>query len=156
MLRTHTIRDILSLRQCAAIAVLFAVAVAHSVVICTELHSPLQMHWRIPGGARSGKRGWCSPFTRRCRARVRVSRHSGQDDRHTSGDGRNVTPKSAPERTPFKSVLLCVVIPATTGRGCRRRVRYANTLFDPPTADRRHPVTTFPHAVFASLTCLTE
>ena len=38
--------------------------------------------------------------------------------------------------------------------GCRRRVRYANTLFDPPAADRRHPVTTFPHAVFASLTCL--
>ena len=36
-----------------------------------------------PGGARSGKRGWCSPFTRRRRrrrrrVRVRVARHSGQ------------------------------------------------------------------------------
>jgi hypothetical protein len=43
------------LRLCAAIAVLFAAAVAHSVVICTEPHSPLQMHWRIPGWARSTK-----------------------------------------------------------------------------------------------------
>lgn len=36
-----------------------------------------------PGGARSGKRGWCSPFTRRRRrrrrrVRVRVAQHSGQ------------------------------------------------------------------------------
>ncbi len=86
------------LRLCAAIAVLFAVAVAHSVVICTEPHSPLQMHWSIPGGARSGKRGWCSPFNRPCRVRVRVARHSSQDDRHTPGPAetslRNPSPSN--------------------------------------------------------------
>ena len=43
--------------------------------------------------------------------------------------GRNVTPKSAPGRTAFKSVLLCVAIPSTTGQACCRRVRQkANTL----------------------------
>ncbi len=109
------------LRQCAAIAGLFAAALVNSVVICTEPHSPLQMHWRIPRGARAGKRGWCSPFTRPCRVRVRVARHSGQDDRHTPGvsrrsfsakpDPAETSLRNRPRRTAFKSVLLCVAIP---------------------------------------------
>ncbi len=114
------------LRLCAAIAVLFAAALVNSVVICTEPHSPLQMHWRIPGGVRSGKRAWCSPFTRPCRVRVRVARHSGQDARHTPGDGRNVTPKSAPEEPPSRA---CCSASPSRKPVCRRRVRReANTL----------------------------
>jgi hypothetical protein len=38
------------LRPCAAIAVLFAVAVEHSVVICTDPHSPLRMTGASPEG----------------------------------------------------------------------------------------------------------
>jgi hypothetical protein len=109
-----------------------------------------------PGGARSGKRGWCSPFTRRRRrrrrrVRVRVAQHSGQSaaslpspqKRHSE----SVTPRSRLQRA-------CCSASPSRRQGCRRRVRYANTLFDPPAADRRHPVTTFPRAVFATLTCL--
>jgi hypothetical protein len=107
-----------------------------------------------PGGARSGKRGWCSPFTRRRRrrrrrVRVRVAQHSGQSaaslpspqNRHSE----SVAPRSRLQRA-------CCSASPSRKPGCRRRVRYANTLFDPPTADRRHPVTSFPRVVFASLT----
>jgi hypothetical protein len=92
------------LRLCAAIAVLFAAALVNSVVICTEPHSPLQMHWRIPGGARAGKRGWCPPFTRPCRVRVKVARHSGQDDRHTPGvSRRSFSAKPDPAETSLRN-----------------------------------------------------
>ena len=92
-----------------------------------------------PGGARSGKRGWCSPFTRRRRrrrrrVRVRVAQHSGQSaaslpspqNRHSE----SVAPRSRLQRA-------CCSASPSRRPGCRRRVRYANTLFDPPTADRR-------------------
>jgi hypothetical protein len=60
---------------------------------------------------------------------------------------RNVAPKVSPTEAAFTSALLCVAIPeaglspqsSPGGQGPR----------NPPTADRRHPVTTFPHAVFA-------
>jgi hypothetical protein len=65
---------------------------------------------------------------------------------------RIVTPKVSPTGAAFTCALLCVAIPAaglspqSSPGGQRPR--------DPPTADRRHPVTAFPRAVFAALTCL--
>jgi hypothetical protein len=67
-----------------------------------------------PGGARSGKRGWCSPFTRRRRGRrrrvrVRVARHSGQSATSLPSPQNRHSESVAP--AAFKSVLLCVAIP---------------------------------------------
>jgi len=108
-----------------------------------------------PGGARSGKRGWCSPFTRRRRSRrrrvrVRVAQHSGQSAASLPSPQNRHSESVAP--AAFTCALLCVAIPeaglsprsSPGGQGPR----------DPPTADRRHPVTSFPRAVFAPLTCL--
>lgn len=82
---THTIRVILCLRLCAAIAVLFAAAVINSVVNLHRTAFAASDALAHPRRARPGKRGWSSPFTRPCRVRVRGSRHSGQDGRHTPG-----------------------------------------------------------------------
>jgi hypothetical protein len=109
-----------------------------------------------PGGARSGKRGWCSPLTRRRRrrrrrVRVRFAQHSGQSAASLPSPQKRHSESVAPGAA-FTCALLCVAIPAaglspqSSPRGQRPR--------DPPTADRRHPVTTFPRAVFAPLTCV--
>ena len=110
-----------------------------------------------PGGARSGKRGWCSPFTRRRRGRrrrvrVRVARHSGQTAASLPSPQKRHSESVAPE-PPSRA---CCSASPSRQPGCRRRVRYANTLLMRPAdgSHRRHPVTTFPHVVFASLTCL--
>jgi len=65
---------------------------------------------------------------------------------------RTVTPKVSPPGVAFKSALLCVAIPEA-GLSPQSSPGGQGPL-DPPTADRRHPVTTFPRAVFAPLTCL--
>ena len=114
------------------------------------------MHWRSPRRGTLRQTRLVFALTRRRRrrrrrVRVRVAQHSGQSaaslpspqNRHSE----SVAPRSRLQRA-------CCSASPSRRPGCRRRVRYANTLFDPPTADRRHPVTTFPHAVFAPLTCL--
>ena len=65
---------------------------------------------------------------------------------------RNVAPKVAP--TGFKSALLCVAIPEA-GLSPQSSPGGQGPL-DPPTADRRHPVTPFPRAVFAPLTSFSD
>ena len=67
-----------------------------------------------PGGARSGKRGWCSPFTRRRRrrrrrVRVRVAQHSGQSAASLPSPQNRHSESVAP--SAFTSALLCVAIP---------------------------------------------
>ena len=67
-----------------------------------------------PGGARSGKRGWCSPLTRRRRrrrrrVRVRVAQHSGQSAASLPSPQKRHSESVAP--AAFKSALLCVAIP---------------------------------------------
>jgi hypothetical protein len=102
-----------------------------------------------PGGARSGKRGWCSPFTRRRRGRrrrvrVSVARHSGQ----TAASLPSPQKRHSESVAPAASKACCSASPSPQ-RDCGRRVRQeANTLLMRP-ADGSHRR----RAVFAALTC---
>jgi hypothetical protein len=155
MLRTHTIRVTLRLRQCAAIAVcrlppskIRASSVQPAIAASDALAQPQEGHAQAnaagvrpsPVAAEDGVAGFGSALPSIPASRPLLSRRR-----------RNVTPKVSPQEPPSRAP--CSASPSRKP-GCRRRVRYANTLFDPPRADRRHPVTSFPHAVFASLTCL--
>jgi hypothetical protein len=128
----------------------------------------------VRGRTRSGKRGWCSPLSRRHRrrrrrVRVRPVLSLSKElpsipairpllSRRRRNSLRKCRPRSrlhvrvALRRHPGSRAVAAECALARHS-SLRERRRDANTLFDPPTADRRHPVTSFPRAVFAPLTC---
>jgi len=80
---THTSRVSLRLRQCAAIAVCRLPPSKTPASSAQNRNRRFGCTGAAPGGARSGKRGWCSPLTRRRRrrrhrVRVKVARHSAR------------------------------------------------------------------------------
>ena len=152
MRSTHTSRVTLRLRQCAAIAVCRlppsktpASSAQPAIAASDALAQPQEGHAQAnaagvrpsPVAAEDGVAGFGSGLPSIPASRPLLSRRR-----------RTVTPKVSPH-PPSRAP--CSASPSRKP-GCRRRVRYANTLFDPPAADRRHPVTAFPHAVFALAT----
>jgi len=158
MLRTHTSRVTLRLRQCAAIAVCrlppskTPASSAQSAIAASDaLAQPQEGHAQAnaagvrpsPVAAADGVAGFGSGLPGIPARQPLLSRRR-----------RTVTPKAAPQEPPSRA---CCSASPSRRPGCRRRVRYANTLLMRP-ADGSHrrpePLTTLPRAVFASLTCL--
>ncbi len=155
LLRTHTIRVTLRLRQCAAIAVCRlppsktpASSAQPAIAASDALAQPQEGHAQAnaagvrpsPVAAADGVAGFGSGLPGIPARQPLLSRRR-----------RTVTPKVSPQPP---SRARCSASPSRKP-GCRRRVRHeANALLMRPEdgSHRRHPVTTFPHAVFAALT----
>jgi len=134
---------------------LSAAAVEDAGVIRAEPQSPLRMHWRSP--RRGTLRQTRLVFALHPSPPKTASPGSGQGcpafrpvGRFSSVAAETSLRKCRPSRLHERLALRrhlgsrTVAQSSPGGQGPR----------DPPAADRRHPVTTFPRAVFAPLTCL--
>jgi hypothetical protein len=154
MRSTHTIRVSLRLRQCAAIAVCRlppsktpASSAQPAIAASDALAQPQEGHAQAnaagvrpsPVAAADGVAGFGSGLPSIPASRPLLSRRR-----------RNVTPKVSPQPP---SRARCSASPSRKA-GLSPQSPLRQRPLDPPAADRRHAVTTFPRAVFASLTCL--